>query len=157
MEVDETTDVTCHLQLSVIMSYEALKSDVPGVAFSAKTESTSEYIYNYDETNTTDDPGARKVIVPRNCERVERAQNFSRRVISIMVCGDLQQVVTFSFLWSFIRPPTFTKIGVSVGLLELSIKTAQVDGSTPISLRSGFVKFYCHTSNGKGNQERESS
>ncbi|KAJ8913752.1 hypothetical protein NQ315_002432 [Exocentrus adspersus] len=33
-------------------------------------------IYNYDETNVTDDPGAKKMIVPRNTK------------ISIMVCGN---------------------------------------------------------------------
>lgn len=53
----------------------------------ALLESTGDHIYNYDETNITDDPGARKVIVPRNCKRVERVQNFSRTAISIMVCG----------------------------------------------------------------------
>ncbi|XP_018563258.1 jerky protein homolog-like [Anoplophora glabripennis] len=53
----------------------------------ALLESTGDHIYNYDETNITDDPGARKFIVPRNCKRVERVQNFSRTAISIMVCG----------------------------------------------------------------------
>lgn len=45
-------------------------------------------IYNYDETNVTDDPGAKKVVVPRNTKRVERVQNHSRTSISIMVCGN---------------------------------------------------------------------
>lgn len=44
--------------------------------------------YNYDETNITDNPGARKVIVPRNTKRVERVQEHSRTSISIMVCGN---------------------------------------------------------------------
>ncbi|KAJ8939281.1 hypothetical protein NQ318_014929 [Aromia moschata] len=45
-------------------------------------------LYNYDETNVTDDPGAKKVIVPRNTKRVERVQEHSRASISIMVCGN---------------------------------------------------------------------
>ncbi|KAJ8954924.1 hypothetical protein NQ314_006998 [Rhamnusium bicolor] len=44
-------------------------------------------IYNYDESNVTDDPGAKKFVVPRNTKRVERVQNHSRTSISIMVCG----------------------------------------------------------------------
>ncbi|KAJ8944189.1 hypothetical protein NQ318_016170 [Aromia moschata] len=50
-------------------------------------QSTGDHIYNYDETNITDDPGARKFIVPRNCKRVERVQNFSRTALTIMVRG----------------------------------------------------------------------
>ncbi|KAJ8953465.1 hypothetical protein NQ318_023584 [Aromia moschata] len=45
-------------------------------------------IYNYDETNMADDPGAKKVIVPRNFRRVERVQNYSRSCTSIMVAGN---------------------------------------------------------------------
>lgn len=48
----------------------------------------SKNLYNYDETNVTDDPGAKKVIVPRNTKRVERVQEHSRATISIMVCGN---------------------------------------------------------------------
>lgn len=44
--------------------------------------------YNYDETNVTDDPGSRKVVVPRNTKRVERVQEHSRATISLMVCGN---------------------------------------------------------------------
>lgn len=47
-----------------------------------------ENLYNYDETNITDDPGAKKVIVPRNTRRVERVQEHSRASISLMVCGN---------------------------------------------------------------------
>lgn len=45
-------------------------------------------LYNYDETNVTDDPGSRKVVVPRNTKRVERVQEHSRATISLMVCGN---------------------------------------------------------------------
>lgn len=46
-----------------------------------------ENVYNYDETNITDDPGSKKVLVPRGTKRVERVQEHSRTSISIMVCG----------------------------------------------------------------------
>ncbi|KAI4460651.1 hypothetical protein MML48_5g00008305 [Holotrichia oblita] len=56
-------------------------------------EVKSTNFYNYDETNVTDDPGSRKVVVPRNTKRVERVQEHSRATISLMVCenasGDL--------------------------------------------------------------------
>lgn len=44
-------------------------------------------LYNYDETNVTDDPGSRKVVVPRNTKTVERVQEHSRATINLMVCG----------------------------------------------------------------------
>lgn len=45
-------------------------------------------VFNYDETNVQDDPGAKKVIVPRGTKRVERVQQHSKASISIMVCGN---------------------------------------------------------------------
>lgn len=56
-------------------------------------ECNGDHIYNYDEMNVTDDPGARKVNVPRNCKRVERVQNFSRANISIKVCESASGVL----------------------------------------------------------------
>ena len=46
-----------------------------------------ENIFNYDETNVTDDPGSKKVLVPRGARRIERVQEHSKMAISIMVCG----------------------------------------------------------------------
>lgn len=46
-----------------------------------------EMIYNYDETNVTDDPGVKKVIVPRGRKRVERIQEHSKSSVSLMFCG----------------------------------------------------------------------
>lgn len=45
-------------------------------------------VFNYDETNIQDDPGAKKVIVPRGTKRVERVQQHSKASVSVMVCGD---------------------------------------------------------------------
>lgn len=40
----------------------------------ALQEVKSTNLYNYDEANVTDNPGSRKVVVPRNTKRVERVQ-----------------------------------------------------------------------------------
>ncbi|XP_033117988.1 uncharacterized protein LOC117117703 [Anneissia japonica] len=48
---------------------------------------TPERIFNYDENNITDDPKAKKVIVPRGMRRVERVMGHSKMAISLMVCG----------------------------------------------------------------------
>lgn len=48
-----------------------------------------ECIFNYDETNVTDDPGAKTVIVKRgHGRRVERKQEHSKQAISIMFSGN---------------------------------------------------------------------
>lgn len=52
-----------------------------------------EHVYNYDETNITDDPGAKKVLVPRGTKRVERVQEHSRTSISIMICGTAKGIL----------------------------------------------------------------
>ncbi|KAJ8935524.1 hypothetical protein NQ318_005631 [Aromia moschata] len=79
----------------------------------ALLDSNGDHIYNYDETNITGDPGARKVIVPRNAkggtcpkpfqgvrERSRRSflnifhfLNPPRTAISIMVCGSVSGVL----------------------------------------------------------------
>ena len=45
-------------------------------------------IFNYDETNVTDDPGATEVIVSRGRRRVERIVEHSKDSTSIMFCGN---------------------------------------------------------------------
>lgn len=44
-------------------------------------------IFNYDETNLSDDPGKKKVISKRSCRRTERVINSSKSCISLMFCG----------------------------------------------------------------------
>lgn len=45
-------------------------------------------IWNYDETNLTDDPGRKKVLTKRGCKYPERIINSSKSAISIMACGN---------------------------------------------------------------------
>ena len=56
----------------------------------AKTqdEIPPENIYNYDKTNLTDDPGAKKVIVYRGTARVKRKIEHSKQPTSLMFCGN---------------------------------------------------------------------
>ena len=44
-------------------------------------------IFNYDETNITDDPGSKSVVVPRGLRRVERVVEHSKQSTSVMFCG----------------------------------------------------------------------
>lgn len=45
-------------------------------------------IWNYDETNLTDDPGKKKVICRRGAKYVESFCNHSKTSTSVMFCGN---------------------------------------------------------------------
>ena len=45
-------------------------------------------VYNYDETNVTDDPGSKRCITSRGLKRVERKIYHSKQATSIMFCGN---------------------------------------------------------------------
>ncbi|CAM1312261.1 Uncharacterised protein g5927 [Pycnogonum litorale] len=45
-------------------------------------------VYNYDETNVTDNPGAKQCIVRRGLRRVERKTPHSKQAVSVMFCGN---------------------------------------------------------------------
>ena len=47
-----------------------------------------ECIYNFEETNVTDDPGTKTVICRRGRNRVKRKVNHSKTSISVMFCGN---------------------------------------------------------------------
>lgn len=47
-----------------------------------------ENIFNFDETNLTDDPGNRKIICKRGVKYPERIMNTSKTSISLMYCGN---------------------------------------------------------------------
>nr|CAH7717026.1 unnamed protein product [Callosobruchus chinensis] len=46
------------------------------------------HIWNYDETNLTDDPGSKKVICKRGAKYVENICNHSKSAVSLMFCGN---------------------------------------------------------------------
>lgn len=45
-------------------------------------------IWNYDETNLTDEPGQKKVIMKRGCKYPERVMNSTKSSTSLMFCGN---------------------------------------------------------------------
>jgi len=45
-------------------------------------------IWNYDETNLTDEPGQKKVIMKRGCKYPERIMNSTKSSTSLMFCGN---------------------------------------------------------------------
>lgn len=75
-----------------------------------------ENIYNYDETNLSDDPGQEKLIFKRGVKYPERIQNYTKGSTSVMFCGTatgelLQPYVVYKDLnmwnsWTTGGPPT---------------------------------------------------
>lgn len=47
-----------------------------------------ENVYNYDETNMSDDPGRKKIICRRGTKYPERIMNTTKSSISVMFCGN---------------------------------------------------------------------
>jgi hypothetical protein len=47
-----------------------------------------ENIWNYDETNLTDNPGAKKALFKKGVKYAEQIRNHSKSAISIMFCGN---------------------------------------------------------------------
>mgnify|MGYP003623630680 FL=1 len=46
-----------------------------------------ENVINYDETNFSDDPGRKHVVVKRGIKHAERVMNSSKASISVMICA----------------------------------------------------------------------
>lgn len=46
------------------------------------------FIWNYDETNLSDDPGRKRILTKRGTKYPERVLNFSKSATSIMFCGN---------------------------------------------------------------------
>lgn len=64
-----------------ITSYiENLKATLEGVA--------PDRIYNYDETNLSDDPGAKQIVCRRGCKYPEIVLTTSKSCTSLMMCGN---------------------------------------------------------------------
>ncbi|XP_046384931.1 jerky protein homolog-like [Ischnura elegans] len=52
------------------------------------TEVPPQNLWNYDETNLTDDPGNNKVVCSRGSKYVEQVMNSSKTSTSVMICGN---------------------------------------------------------------------
>ena len=51
------------------------------------------HVFNFDETNFTDDPGAKKCFVRRSSRRVEIVREHSKTAISVMWCGSADGIM----------------------------------------------------------------
>ena len=67
---------------------EALINDYFNNAEKWIKDLTPDRIYNYDETNMTDDPGSKTVVCRRGRSRVEIKSNHSKSSVSVMFCGN---------------------------------------------------------------------
>ena len=59
-----------------IENYTRVAADVP-----------ASNVYNYDETNLTEDPGAKKALYRRGVKYAEKVSNHSKSSLSVMFCG----------------------------------------------------------------------
>ena len=99
-------------------------------------------IWNYDETNLTDEPGHKKVVTKRGCKYPERIINSTKSSVSLMFCGNAEGellppyvVYKAEFLWNtwMVHGP---KMHVTTGQTQA--------GLIAIALRIGFLHFCCH-------------
>lgn len=58
----------------------------------------SSHIFNYDESNLSDDPGKIKAIFRRGVKYPERVVNFSKSATSIMMCGSASGILLPPFI-----------------------------------------------------------
>ena len=61
----------------------------------------AENIFNYDETNVTNDPGSKTVVVRHGQNQIERKTQHSKPCTSIMFCGNVVE--------QFLPPMVFYK------------------------------------------------
>lgn len=62
--------------------YDHLENELEGIPAS--------HIYNFDETNLTDDPGKKKIITKRGLKYPERILNTTKSSTSLMMCGNAE-------------------------------------------------------------------
>jgi len=55
-------------------------------------------VYNYDETNLQDNPGASKAIYPRGARHAEQVQDSTKSCISVMICASATGVLLPPFV-----------------------------------------------------------
>ena len=98
-------------------------------------------LYNYDETNVTDDPGAKKVIVHRGIRRIERKIEHSKQSISVMFCGNAKG--------EFLPPMVVYKVNICTHHGRKAVPEEQVtiqhptDGLTYGRLKASLVVYFC--------------
>jgi len=83
-------NLTAWLAYNVKPTHAETTTDIVKQYFDELEKSTANipqsHIYNYDETNITDDPRSKTIICKRGLKRVERKIQHSRTAISLMYC-----------------------------------------------------------------------
>ena len=94
-------------------------------------------LFNYDETNFTNDPGKLKVLVSKEYGRVENIQGGSKTTASIMVCGSADGT-THAPMIVYKVESLYIRVGHLEVLISQSILSANLDGSM---LKAFFIWF----------------
>ncbi|XP_031359072.1 uncharacterized protein LOC116182671 [Photinus pyralis] len=106
-----------------------------------KLESTPpNQIFNFDETNVTDDPGAKKVVVLRGTKRVERVMEHSKVAISLMFCISASGDILPPFV--FYKTENLYETWCEGGPPGSKYDVQRQVGLIPVHLNSGFAKFF---------------
>ena len=101
-----------------------------------------ENMWNYDETNFTEDPGAQDCFFRRGTKYAEKVCDASKNVISVMFCGSASGEMLPST--SSTRPPTAGLAGPKASLVPSSAPLS-LGGSPSSPLRTGLGRFFCPT------------
>ena len=85
-------DLTQRITQNIQISRAEVNEDVINNFFDNLEESLegipASNIWNYDETNFTDEPGRKRAVVKRGMKYPERAMNSTKASISVMFCGN---------------------------------------------------------------------
>ena len=91
-------------------------------------------IVNYDETNLSDDPGKRKVIIRRGTKYPERVINSSKSSTSVMFAAAADGTI----LPPYVVYKACTKAGQKVGQKTPGTIEQSLAGSIPFALKIGY-------------------
>lgn len=115
---------------SITDYFEHLSAELEGIP--------ATHIWNYDETNLTDDPGNKRVIAKRGSKYPERIINATKAATSLMFCGSANGQILPHMLC--IRLNLCGALGRKMVRLEPDIIDQRVGGSMLSALKTGSVE-----------------
>lgn len=99
-------------------------------------------ILNYDETNLTDDPGWKKILIKRGCKYSERVLHHTKASVSIMM-ADTAMVKCYHHMW-YIKQLIYMILGSNMTQKVLDITGRHLDGLMEPLLRTGCKIWLFH-------------
>ena len=102
------------------------------------------HIWNYDETNLTDDPGNKRVITKRGTKYPERIINSTKTATSLRCSVGTPKVRLFHHM-SCIRPSRCDLHGRKMDQSEQGTTDRRAAGMIPSALRTGLEVCCCHS------------